>query len=45
MQAEILVVWHESLCHQNKRQVMKVLKQHGINVTAKKELCDSCALG
>jgi len=24
---------------------MKVLKQHGINVEANKEFCDSCALG
>jgi len=31
--------------HQNRCHVMKVLKQHGINVEANKEFCDSCALG
>jgi len=30
---------------QNKRHVMKVLKQHDINVEANKEFCDGCALG
>jgi hypothetical protein len=35
MQAETLQVWHERLGHQNKRHVMKVLKQHGINMEAK----------
>ena len=44
-QAETLQVWHERLGHQNKRHVMKVLKQHGINVEATKEFCDGCALG
>lgn len=44
-QAKTLLVRHERLCHQNKRHVMKVLKQQGINVTANKELCDGCALG
>jgi len=43
-QAETLQVWHECLGHQNKRQVMKVLKQLGINVEANKEFCDGCAL-
>jgi hypothetical protein len=43
-QAETLQVWHEHLGHQNKRHVMKVLKQHGINVEANKEFCDGCAL-
>ena len=44
-QVETLQVWHERLGHQNKRHVMKVLKQHGINVKANKEFCDGCALG
>jgi hypothetical protein len=44
-QAETLQVWHERLGHQNKHHVMKVLKQHGINVKADKEFCDRCALG
>jgi len=44
-QAETLQVWHERLGHQNKRHVMKVLKQHGINLEANKEFCDGCALG
>jgi len=43
-QVETLQVWHERLGHQNKRHVMKVLKQH-INVKANKEFCDGCALG
>ena len=37
-QAETLQVWHEHLGHQNKHHVMKVLKQHGINVEANKAL-------
>jgi len=44
-QAETLQVWHERLGHQNKHHVMKVFKQHGINVEANKELYDGCALG
>ena len=36
-QAETLQVWHKRLGHQNKRHVMKVLNQHGINVEANKE--------
>jgi hypothetical protein len=44
-QTETLEVWHERLGHQNKRHVMKVLKQHDINVKANKEFCDWCALG
>jgi hypothetical protein len=44
-QVETLQVWHERLSHQNKRNVMKVLKQHGINVKANKESCDGCVLG
>jgi hypothetical protein len=43
-QTEILQVWHERLGHQNKRHVIKVLKQHGINVEANREFCDGCAL-
>ena len=41
---ETLQVWHERLGHQNKRRIMKVLKQHGNNVEANKEFCDGCAL-
>jgi hypothetical protein len=44
-QAETLQLWHERLGHQNKRHVMKVLKQYDINVEANKEFCDGCALG
>jgi len=44
-QVGTLQVWHERLGHQNKRHVMKVLKQHGTNVKANKEFCDGCALG
>jgi hypothetical protein len=33
-QAETLQIWHECLGHPNKHHVMKVLKQHGINVKA-----------
>jgi len=36
-QTETFQVWHEHLGHQNKCRVMKVLKQHGINVEANKE--------
>jgi hypothetical protein len=43
-QAETLHVLHECRGHQNKRHVMKVLKQHGITVEANKEFCDGCAL-
>ena len=45
MQAETLQVWHERLGHQNKHHVLKVLKQHGINVEANKEFCDGCTVG
>ena len=41
---QALQVWRERLGHQNKRHVMKVLKQLGINVEAKKEFCDGCDL-
>jgi hypothetical protein len=44
-QVETLQVWHERLSHQNKRHVMKVLKQHDISVEANKEFCGGCALG
>jgi len=44
-QVETLQVWHERLGHQSKRHVMKVLKQHDINVETNKEFCDGCALG
>jgi len=40
-----LQLWHERLGHQNKRQIMKVLKQHDVNVEVNKEFCDGCALG
>jgi len=42
---ETLQVWHERLGHQNKRHVVKMLKQHGMNVEASAEFCDGCALG
>jgi hypothetical protein len=45
MQTETLQLWHERLGHQNKHHIMKVLKQHDINVEANKEFCDGCALG
>jgi hypothetical protein len=44
-QAETLQLWHECLGYQNKCHIMKVLKQHDINVEANKEFCDCCALG
>jgi hypothetical protein len=44
-QVETFQIWHECLGHQNKLHVMKVLKQHGMNVEANKEFCDGCALG
>jgi hypothetical protein len=42
---ETLQVWHKRFGDQNKRHVMKVLKQHSINVEANKAFCDGCALG
>jgi hypothetical protein len=44
-ETESLQVWHERLGHQNKRHVVKVLKQHGMNVEVNAEFCDGCALG
>jgi len=41
---QALQVWHEGLGHQNKRHVMKVPKQLGINVAPNEEFCDGCAL-
>jgi hypothetical protein len=42
-QEETLQVWHERLGHHNKRHVMKVLKQLGINVEANREFFYGCA--
>jgi hypothetical protein len=44
-QAKTVQEWHERLGHLNKHHVMKVLKQHDIDVKADKEFCDWCALG
>lgn len=42
---ETLQLWHERLCHQNKRHVQQFLKQRGISATAEEEFCDGCMLG
>lgn len=44
-QEENIQVWHERLCHQNKKHVSEVLSKHGIQVNAKEEFCDGCMFG
>ncbi|KRX38508.1 hypothetical protein T05_7600, partial [Trichinella murrelli] len=40
-----LQLWHERLCHQNKRHVQQVLNNHGIKVYAQEEFCTGCVYG
>ncbi|KRZ83588.1 Retrovirus-related Pol polyprotein from transposon TNT 1-94 [Trichinella sp. T8] len=40
-----LQLWHERLCHQNKRHVQQVLNNHGIKVHAQEQFCTGCVLG
>lgn len=40
-----LQVWHERLGHQNKRHVVKILNNHGIEVQQDDEFCGSCVEG
>lgn len=42
---ESLQMWHERLCHQNKRHVQKVLKRKGIEIQCEEDFCDGCVLG
>ncbi|KHJ41524.1 zinc knuckle [Trichuris suis] len=37
-----LQLWHERLCHQNKRHVCEVLKNCGIEVRIQEEFCTGC---
>ncbi|KRZ92876.1 PiggyBac transposable element-derived protein 2 [Trichinella sp. T8] len=41
----LLQLWHERLCHQNKRHVQQVLNNHGIKVYAQEEFCTGCVYG
>lgn len=38
-----LQLWHERLCHQNKRHVQSFLKKQGIHVSVDSDFCDGCA--
>ncbi|KRX72067.1 Retrovirus-related Pol polyprotein from transposon TNT 1-94 [Trichinella sp. T6] len=40
-----LQLWHERLCHQNKRHVQQVLNNHGIKVHAQEQFRTGCVLG
>lgn len=40
-----LQLWHERLCHQNKRHVKQFLNKLGIEVNLNSEFCDGCAYG
>ncbi|KRY09142.1 Retrovirus-related Pol polyprotein from transposon TNT 1-94, partial [Trichinella patagoniensis] len=40
-----LQLWHERLCHQNKRHVQQVQNNHGIKVYAQEEFCTGCVYG
>ncbi|KRX33912.1 Retrovirus-related Pol polyprotein from transposon TNT 1-94, partial [Trichinella sp. T9] len=40
-----LQLWHERLCHQNKRHVQQVLNNHGIKLHAQGQFCTGCVLG
>ncbi|KAK9732197.1 GAG-pre-integrase domain [Popillia japonica] len=42
---ENLQLWHERLCHQNKKYVQKVLKRKGIEIQSEEDFCDGCVLG
>lgn len=42
---DTLQLWHERLCHQNKRHVQAFLKDKNIDVTVDSEFCDGCAYG
>ncbi|KAK9688319.1 hypothetical protein QE152_g35632 [Popillia japonica] len=37
---ENLQLWHERLCHQNKKHVQKVLKRKGIEIQSEEDFCD-----
>ena len=38
-------LWHERICHQNKRHVREILKTVGIDITLGDQFCEGCALG
>ncbi|KAF2897953.1 hypothetical protein ILUMI_08222, partial [Ignelater luminosus] len=38
-------LWHERLCHQNKRHVTKILKKYEIEVQEEEEFCENCVYG
>ncbi|KAK9675032.1 GAG-pre-integrase domain, partial [Popillia japonica] len=42
---ENLQLWHERLCHQNKKHVQKVLKRKRIEIQSEEDFCDGCVLG
>ena len=42
---DTLQLWHERLCHQNKRHVKDFLKNLSVDVVIINDLCDGCAYG
>lgn len=42
---DTLQLWHERLCHQDKRHVKSFLNNVGIDVLDMKDFCDGCACG
>jgi hypothetical protein len=43
--SETLQLWHERLCHQNKKHVVKFLKQKVIEIQRDEEFCEGCVYG
>lgn len=43
--AETVQLWHERLCHQNKKHVQNFLKSRGVDVEITEEFCDGCMFG
>lgn len=42
---DTLQLWHERLCHQNKRHVKSFLGNIGINLVVDNDFCEGCAYG
>jgi hypothetical protein len=43
--SETLQLWHERLCHQNKKYVKSFIKKESMNLTDDNVFCDACAYG
>ena len=43
--SESLQVWHERLCHQDRKYVQQFLQREGVSVTPDSRFCEACAYG